>query len=75
VIFLGEYSHCGYKENLKKLGKIGVIVVNSRKKMLIKWKILTKFTTHKIEKRRKGKKQLYRGIYLRTLNKIWKNML
>ncbi len=36
---------------------------------------LTKFTNHKIEKRRKGKKHWYRGIYVCTLNKIWKNML
>jgi hypothetical protein len=26
VIFLGEFSHCGYKENLKKLGKFVLIV-------------------------------------------------
>jgi hypothetical protein len=26
VIFLGESSHCGYKENLKKLGKFVLIV-------------------------------------------------
>jgi hypothetical protein len=26
VIFLGEFSHCGYEENLKKLGKFVLIV-------------------------------------------------
>jgi len=26
VNFLGEFSHCGYKENLKKLGKFFIIV-------------------------------------------------
>jgi hypothetical protein len=26
VIFLGDFSHCGYKENLKKLGKFILIV-------------------------------------------------
>jgi hypothetical protein len=26
VIFLGEFSHCGYKENLKKLRKFVLIV-------------------------------------------------
>jgi len=31
VIFLGESLHCGYKENLKKLGKIRFNSLNLRK--------------------------------------------
>jgi hypothetical protein len=31
VIFLGESLHCGYKENLKKLGKICFNTLNLKK--------------------------------------------
>jgi hypothetical protein len=27
VIFLGEFSHCGFKEKLKKLGKFVLLVL------------------------------------------------
>jgi hypothetical protein len=48
VIFLGEFPHCGYKKSLKKLGKFVLIV---------KWKKSTKFTNHKIEKKKKEKRK------------------
>ncbi len=64
VNFLGEFSHCGYKENLKKLGNFRFSSVNSRKKMHIEWKKLTMFTNQKIDKRRKGKKNTGTEVYM-----------
>jgi hypothetical protein len=75
VIFLGESLHCGYKRKLEEIGKIRFNSLNLTKILLIKWKKSTKFTTHKIEKRRKGKKIWYRLIYVCTLNRIGRNML
>jgi hypothetical protein len=41
-------------ELIYKIGKIRFNSLNLTKKLLIKWKKSTEFTTHKIEKRRKG---------------------
>ncbi len=52
MIFLGEFSHCGYKENLKK---IHFNSVNFRKKMHIKWKGRQSLQTTKLRKEGKEK--------------------
>jgi hypothetical protein len=60
VIFLGEFSHCGYKENLKKLGKFVLNSVNLRKKCSIYGIFLQSLQTTKLEggdKKKKGKKK------------------
>jgi hypothetical protein len=41
----------------EEIGKIRFKSVNSGKKLLNKWKFLTKFTNHKIEKKKKKKKK------------------
>jgi hypothetical protein len=41
----------------EEIGKIRFNSVNSRKKMLKKWKILAKFTNHKIEKKKEIEKR------------------
>ncbi len=57
VIFLGEFSHCGYKENSMKFGKIVLIVwIWEEKKCSINGKIWQSFlqtTKLKIKKRKK----------------------
>jgi len=55
VFSLGEFSHCGYFF-LKKLGKL-FLILWIREKMLNKWKFLTKYTNHKIEKKEEEKKK------------------
>jgi hypothetical protein len=65
-IFLGEFSHCGYKFFLKKLGK-KIYKCEFEKKMIKKWKYLTIFSNHKIGKKKGKKKHQYRGIYMCAL--------
>jgi len=57
VIFLGEFSHCGYKENLKKLGKFVHNSVNLRKKCSINGKNLQSLQTTKLKKNKKMKEK------------------
>jgi hypothetical protein len=54
VISLGEFSHCGYKCFLKKLGKFCFNGVNSREKC---WKNGKKLQTEKLRKKRKRKRK------------------
>jgi hypothetical protein len=77
IFFLGEFSHCGYKEILKKLGKFVLIVWIQEKNAHEMEKInkVYKPQNWKKKEREKKKKHWYRGIYVCTLNKIWKNML
>jgi hypothetical protein len=55
VIFLGEFSHCGYKENLKKLGKFFLIVWIWEKDAQ-KMENFDKVYKHKTEKKKGEKK-------------------
>jgi hypothetical protein len=71
MIFLGEFSHCGYKMVLKKLGKF-VSIVWIREKNAQKMDKVYKLQNWE---KKKKKTLWYRGIYVCTLNKLWKNML
>ncbi len=57
VISLGEFSHCGQIFFNKEIGKIRFKSVNSRKKCSIYGIFLTKFTNHKIEKKKRKKRE------------------
>jgi len=57
VIFLGEFSHCGYKENLKKLGKFVLNSVNLRKKCSINGIFLQSLQTTKLGGKKKKRKE------------------
>jgi hypothetical protein len=75
VIFLGEFSHCGYNFFLKTLGNF-VLIVRIREKIDQKMeKNQQNLQTTKLEKKKEKKTLVQRYIYLCTLNKVWKNML
>jgi hypothetical protein len=76
VNFFGEFSHCGYKCFFEEIGKIRFSSVRLRKKCSKNGMKSRKFTNRKNEEKRKRKrKNWYRGIYVCTLNKLWKNIL
>ncbi len=76
VIFLGEFSHCGYKFFLKKLRKFVLIVWVREKNAQKMEKMDNVYKLQNWEKKKKKKKTLVqRYIYVCTLNKWSKNML
>jgi hypothetical protein len=65
VIFLGDFSHCGYKLFLKKLGNF-VLIVGIREKNDQKMEKINKI--YKPQNWKKQKKHWYRGIYMWALS-------
>jgi hypothetical protein len=60
----------------EEIAKIRFNSVSLRKKCSKNRKKSRKLTNRKIEKKRKRKRKYwYRGIYVCTLNKLWKNIL
>jgi hypothetical protein len=69
VIFLGEFSHCGYKSFLKNLGKFVSIVWIGEKNAQKMEKNGQSLQTAKLRKKRKKerkRKHWYRGIYVHS---------
>ncbi len=75
MIFLGEFSHCGYKCFFEEIGGENIYWCEFEKKIIKKRKYSTKFSNHKIGKKKEKKTRVQRYICVCTLNKVWKNML